>query len=447
MANKNFKMLTVVFVLVFLNACSGLQPDFEDNHGLSSGDKDLPVELSIWQPSRTNSYLTKKNEEFMEKYPGIRLNVITHEGDPGNDYFQAIASGTAPDTVLVSRAMLPRYIDAGILLDLTGYVENWKDKDSFGKQYLERGERGGKIYGIPTGLSIPMVLGYNKRLFRETGLKDAPANWEEMLNYARKLTNIRKQQYGFGMLSAQWTDWWFQFFVWQAGGDLTHKNTDETLTLTFTDPAVMKAADFYKALAKARVIQNDLTMDFESLIKNFAAGRFGMTIMGCDAPTWLISLGMKAEDLGIAVLPAGPAGKSVASVSGSHFVINPRISKEKQDAAWEYIKWQTTREFLSEELKDFEASGVVNPVICERTDLKTSDVVKIRPDWAEASQQAMADSRDEYYCKSIVSNYVNMAVQKIIVDPNANPEKEFTKAQEAAENEVVKAFNSSIKAK
>ena len=43
-------------------------------------------------------------------------------------------------------------------------------------------------------------------------------------------------------LLAEWTEWFFQYYVWQAGGDLTKENEDGTAELTFTDPAVIEAA-------------------------------------------------------------------------------------------------------------------------------------------------------------------------------------------------------------
>jgi multiple sugar transport system substrate-binding protein len=180
-------------------------------------------------------------------------------------------------------------------------------------------------------------------------------------------------------------------------------------------------------------------------MKNFAAGKCGMMIIGADLIGWLQSMGMKVEDIGLAPMPKGPSGKRTTSISGAHFIINPRISKAKQDAAWEYIKWQTSKEYLTSYLKYTEVNNVVNPIIIEREDVKVGEIVKISMEWLEASEESIRWSRDEFYGKSAVGVYIDKALQKIIYDPNADPEKEFRDAEETANREVLKQFNDSIK--
>jgi ABC-type glycerol-3-phosphate transport system substrate-binding protein len=406
-----------------------------------------PVELTLWNTSRTSDFENMMNDEFMKANPHIKLNIVVHEGDPGNDYFTAVAAGNAPDVVKVSLPLMDKYINAGILLDLSTYVNAWDDKANISKQLLDSATRDGKVYGISNCFSVPMLFGYNKALFAEAGLTDAPKTWEEVLDYAKKLTKPEKQQYGYGMLSAQWTEWWFQFHVWQAGGDLTKKNADGTMELTFTDPAVIQAAKYYQDLRKAKVTQSDVTMNFDDMFKNFAAGKCGMMIMGADSVGWLQSMGMKVtEDLGLAPMPAGPSGKGTTSISGANYVINPNASKEKQDAAWEYIKYIVSKDFITASFQDMADNGNVTPFMCGRTDVNVADFLDINPDWAKASADAATVARDEFYGKGSVGSYIDKAVQKIIIVTDADPEEEFKAAQDLAAKEVLENFNSENKA-
>ena len=47
--------------------------------------------------------------------------------------------------------------------------------------------------------------------------------------------------------------------------------------------------------------------------------------------------------------------------------------------------------------------------------------------------------------KADFGTYVDRAVQKILVDPNADPEKEFADAQKQCEDEVLESFNETAK--
>ncbi len=55
----------------------------------------------------------------------------------------------------------------------------------------------------------------------------------------KKINDPDNQVAGYATLAAEWTEWFFQYYVWQAGGDLTKENEDGTAELTFTDPAVI----------------------------------------------------------------------------------------------------------------------------------------------------------------------------------------------------------------
>lgn len=55
--------------------------------------------------------------------------------------------------------------------------------------------------------------------------------------------------------------------------------------------------------------------------------------------------------------------------------------------------------------------------------------------------------RLEFYGKADFGSYVDRAVQKILTDPSADPEKEFAEAQALAQAEALAAFNEANMAK
>ncbi|MGL4737061.1 MAG: extracellular solute-binding protein [Cellulosilyticaceae bacterium] len=406
-------------------------------------DTNQPVTLTLWVTTREQDDVSESiEEEFLSQYPHITLNKVIKEGDPGNEFYQAVAAGNAPDVVSTSFTMMDKYINAGILEPLNTYFDTWSEKNSYSPIYLERFTKNDNIYGI-AHFSSSFYLGYNKNLFAEAGITSAPTNWDEAFAAAQKLTVPDKQQYGYGVLSSQWTEWFFQYYVWQAGGDLTKQNPDGTLELTFTDPAVIKAAEYYQKLRREKVMQSDLTLTFDDMIQQFAQGKIAMMPFAGDWVSWATALGADPDNIGLALLPAGPSGQSVTTDIGACYVINATTSQAQKDAAWKYIEYYTSREVLEKKLKNLESKGAVNPMNYPYTDFDISSVTSMNPEYSEVIEAARG-GRLEFYGKDIVGTYVDRVVQKLLADPNADPLVEFTAAQEAAQKEVVNDFNQSM---
>lgn len=408
-----------------------------------STSQDDPVTLTLWLTSREQDDVEESiEEEFLKRNPNIKLNKVIKEGDPGNEFYQAVAAGNAPDLVSTSFTMMDKYINAGILEPLNTYFDNWDEKDSYNPLYVDRFTKNDNLYGI-TILSSTFYLGYNKALFEEAGITAAPTTWDEAFDVAKKLTNPDKQQYGYGVLSSQWTEWFFQYYVWQAGGDLTVQNPDGTLELTFTDPAVIQAAEYYQQLKREKVMQADLTLTFDDMIQQFAQGKLAMMPFAGDWISWATSLGADPDNIGLALLPAGPSGKSVTTDLGACYVINATTTQVQKDAAWKYIEYYTSREVIEKRLKNLESKGAVNAVTYPYTDFDISSVTSLNPEYAPVIEAARG-GRLEFYGKDIIGTYVDRVVQKLLSDPNADPLVEFTAAQEAAYKEVVNEFNKAI---
>jgi multiple sugar transport system substrate-binding protein len=401
-----------------------------------------PVRLRNWIDIKgvTPERQEQKNR-FMLKYPNISFDDVVH------DYITAVAAGTGPDYSYMSDTMAPKIMRFGLALPIDDYLANWDEASSLNKKILETYTYNGKVYGMPISAGL-MVFAYNKKLFDEAGIKEAPKTWEELLADAKLLTNPAKQQVGYGMLVAEWTEWFFQYYVWQAGGDLTKMNVDGTATLTFTDPAVIKAVNFYKDLVKAGVTQKDLTTKFDALIKGFAAGKIAMMNFATDWTANVVSYGMKLEDIGICPCPAGPSGVvGVSSVGGGMNLINPTISKEQQDATFKWLSFMASKDEQITMLKDAKTKNAINQVLMVRDDIIISDYVKYDAELAKVFKISTDNGRHEFYGKPAFGKYVDKAVQTIIANPNSDPLKEFQAAQDEATKESLQAFNKSMTSK
>ena len=400
-----------------------------------------PVVLTIWVNANQQTQEALDQEaRFQAKYPHITLNkVLVNEG-AGTDPVTAFAAGTNPDCSGTGAPTMASYAYAGMALPLDDYFAQWSDFSHISKEVIDNFAIAGKHYGLPQS-NYTMVLCYNKPIFANAGLQP-PKNWDEWLDTAVKLTDPSKQQWGMNMLVSYWTEWWFEYFVWMAGGDLTQQNEDGTLTPTFTDPAVGQAVDFYRKMIAAKCIQPDLTLDYGNLQNQFSAGHAAMTLYGSDGLHIFVGQGMKAEDVGYAELPIGPSGKPVSQIGGNVDFIFSNVSKEKADAAWAWMSFRATKEEMETGLKQQAEKGGADPFIAIRDDLDMS-LGKIDPELQAVVDKCAAVSRLEFYGKGIVGGYVDKAVQKAIFDPKVDVVKVFQEQQDLAKTDI-EAFNAKV---
>ena len=340
--------------------------------------------------------------------------------------------------------MMDSYISSGILEPLNTYVDSWDEWSNFTKEYVDMFTRNGSVYAVPIAVN-PMLFAYNKALFAEAGLQEPPKTWDEALEMAKKINNPDNQVSGYATLAAEWTEWFFQYYVWQAGGDLTKENEDGTAELTFTDPAVIEAAKYYQSLKNAGVLQSDLTLKFNDLTKNFALGKIGMMPFASDWVTDAVSNGMDPDDLGLCLPPAGPSGEQSTAIAGECYVINAKTDQAKKDAAWEYISFYTSHAYLASYYENLATKGATSPVIIPRDDMTVTDFYEFPDEYKEVLESAKMVGRLEFYGKSSFGPYIDRAVQKILTDPNADPETEFAAAQKLCEDEALAAFNEANK--
>lgn len=437
-------MLCVAMAATSLVGCGGSGDSGKDTDTAKSSEKgsdEEKVELTIWETSRNkDDWYTSMEKKFLEEHPNITLNKVVKEGDPGNEFYQAVASGTTPDLVNCSFTMMDSYITSGILEPLNQYTDEWDEWGNFTKEYVDMFTKDGKVYGVPNQVA-PMLFGYNKALFEEAGIKEPPKTWDEAVEVAKKINDPDNQVAGYATLAAEWTEWFFQYYVWQAGGDLTKENEDGTAELTFTDPAVIKAAEYYQKLKSEGVLQSDLTLKFSDLVTNFGLGKIGMMPFAGDWVSEAITKGIDPDDIGLCLPPAGPSGKQTTAIGGDCWVINAKADQAKKDAAWEYIKYYTGKDYRTSYFENLATKGAPNPVIIPRNDMSITDFYEFPEEYKEVLESAKSVGRLEFYGKADFGSYVDRAVQKILTDSNADPETEFAEAQNLCEKEALEKFN------
>jgi ABC-type glycerol-3-phosphate transport system substrate-binding protein len=200
---------------------------------------------------------------------------------------------------------------------------------------------GGVLYGIPNEIDV-YALNYNKKLFAEAGITEAPKTWDEFLAAAEKLTDKSKGQQGFGLINS-----WaagvlhpFSSLLVSNGGDLVVDGKP-----TLDSEAAKQTFELYEKLIKSGYSDPAMaTADANTtgpFLDSFVSGKTGMIIM---ANWWESALkagmGDGFADVATAPIPVGPSGDTARSISYSWMtVVNAKASAEEQAAAWDFLNW------------------------------------------------------------------------------------------------------------
>lgn len=419
----------------------------------SSAAPSGPIEITAYDKPHADdphkALIEKLFAEFEAKYPNIKVTHVEATSEKEREQFMtAVAGGQQPDIYMSAYPDMASYIAQGIPADITDMWNKYADKDKFLPASLNAATVDGKIYGVPNTMYVTGFM-YNKKMFSDAGIDPAVAlkDWNSFAEAAQKLTDPAKGTYGNAILGMDWADWYFEYYVWQAGGDLTEQEPDGTAKLTFTSDAAVQALQYYKDLKwKYKVTQKNVVQSLDDNQKDFATGHAATFAASSDSISIMVGKGMDINDIGFTAMPAGPAGKSPSQVGGDYFILNPKASKEKQEAAFTYATFFSSKEAKDEQYQFDKENGVFPNLLCVRTDIDMSQYVDGLPaDLVAGVQNATKETHLEYFLKASLTPYVVKAVQKVLLDPNADPKTELQKAQDLAQKEVIDKYNADLK--
>lgn len=167
--------------------------------GASTG---APVTISFmgWGNPSEIEIFKQMISDFEKANPNVK---VEYNGVPSADFLtklQAmVAGGTVPDAFYFPADAVMQWSDAGIVLDLTSYIQNAKTFDVKNvwsaaiDRYRYDGNMPGQgpIWALPKDVG-PFALAYNKTLFQQKGVPlpdpDKPWTFDEFITYGQQLT-------------------------------------------------------------------------------------------------------------------------------------------------------------------------------------------------------------------------------------------------------------------
>lgn len=302
------------------------------------------TELTVWnwKGGDFKEAFEKLCEEF-EQQTGIKLIVETLEWSRIIDK-QIIASqaGALPDVMEAAPSMIfDTFVRKGYLMPLDDYIEKEGKGflDKFFPNCVERMRYSGKMYGILENFA-PQGLYYNKKMFAEAGIAGPPETWDEFKDFAIRMTDLEKGQYGTAFPGARGDKALMHVaaMVYANGGRLGVIDGE----IMINKPEAVEAIQFQMDLInKYKVTPSYVDLDSPALREMFIAGKVGMI----DEGGWMTSIIESAKapgfEYGIALMPRGKTTGGFTSADGSWVI---PVTSRHPDAAWEFIKYFTSEE-------------------------------------------------------------------------------------------------------
>jgi multiple sugar transport system substrate-binding protein len=213
--------------------------------GAQSGSGDHKITFMGWGSPEEVAVFEEMIAQFEDEYPDVTVDYISVPAEDFATKLQTmIASKQTPDVFYLQPEKVMPYADAGLIADLSEYVEDndvfdadnvWaKAIDMYRYDGTTPGQ--GAVYGLPKDIG-PFALAYNKDLFDAAGITaptaDDPWTWDEFVDAARTLTSGSGADKVYGS-----TPFSVESAVWSNGADWL--NADHT-KVTVTDPKFVEA--------------------------------------------------------------------------------------------------------------------------------------------------------------------------------------------------------------
>ncbi len=267
--------------------------------------------------------------------------IFVNWGNAYQQFVNSMMAGIPADIVQLGGVWPVEFVDKGAFASVDDYMPKAIVDNFIPNGFDAMTGADGKRYGLPWDGST-WGLFYRKDLFEAAGLdpNKPPKNWDELIEYAKKLTKSDGSQYGLMIPSGGWEpDAYFNQFMWQSGNEIIVKK-DNTTIGNFNTPEGLRASQFFYDLTNTfKVMPKEVTgMMWEPIKNAFVDGKCAMMYNGM----WAINnirTGNPELDgkWATAIAPEGPGKKVCLGYPNSMHITAQ--SKVKEDAAklLEYI--------------------------------------------------------------------------------------------------------------
>jgi len=288
-------------------------------------------------------------EDFQKEYPAITVEPVFSGGygDVQTAIQTTIDGGGEPPALAVMLATsLYDLINADYIIPLDEFINTASGGSGYLQDFLpaflKNSYYNDQVWSIPFQRSA-VVLYYNADMFREAGLQP-PDSWQTWAKAAQALTKTEGDATNWGLqYPSGWPYWLFQPLAIGAGQNILK----DDCTVTFDDPAVIDAVQFYIDLsAKYNAMPAGVQGVWATAPTDFASGSTAMIVHSSGSLRGILE---QADfEVGVMPIPGKEAGTFASVPGGGNFYILKDTPPAQQEAAWKFIEFVTRPQYVAD---------------------------------------------------------------------------------------------------
>lgn len=320
-----------------------------------AGGRDVTITVSNMPPAdqaEQRETWEAQAQAFMEAYPNVTIEGLELQYDPAA-YVALAAGGQLPTLFLTYFTEPGKFIDQGVVADISPYIESAGVADVFNPEIISIASRDEAVYGIPLN-AYALGLAYNIDMLADAGYDAPPTTWEELAEMAVELTDADAGVAGFAFINdgSAATGWHFTNIAYGFGAtqtDILTPAEEGAFTAGYGEGGTVDALTFIQELRWTYDVLPGATLDWGSLSEALVSGRIAMAIYAGDQFNFVYYQFPDADlnQFGYAPAPAGPNG-SVSLTGGNLWMVSGTASDDEVEAATYFQLW---RQFNPEQVQ------------------------------------------------------------------------------------------------
>ncbi|MDA0991859.1 MAG: extracellular solute-binding protein, partial [Verrucomicrobia bacterium] len=362
----------------------------------------------------------------LHRFSGITVEGVSMDSGP----LMAIAGGVSPDIIYVNFRQSDTYVQEGFLYPLDkpedGYVASLSPEEyafwvhpKVEPVIRRKGPASREhVWAMPQGGVLGKVMLYRKDLLDAYGVP-YPHNdwtWDDLYEACRKVTDPAAGTYGIQFSRGRDESWNWVTYLWSAGGEaMAYDDTTGQWSAVFDSAAATTALDFYTRLCTEPWTDGDGRLRYGYAAKDAAQigqkwdlGQIAFLASYIDEKLFST---INPDTTGMVPVPRGPDGHRGAELNSRMQGIFAGVKNRViRDAAWEYLKFDSSREAVAISTRIMVEGGLgryVNPRYLRL--FGYDDIVRLAPKgWEDCFKIAIETGKPEPYGKNCQLVYTMM---------------------------------------
>ena len=420
-------VLMALLMVLALAACSN------NDDKVDQSEKDGAIELTLWtdwtEDRPENTLYKEIIKKFNEEHEDIQVKIQAIPHDQYETKLRTQAAGNQlPDLMRVwPGTRTAPLAEGGAILPLNPIIENWNGviPDSILQDYALNGN----YYAIPSNISITGLIYYHKDMLKAVGYEDFPKTYTDFKGLVKALNEKGTTPIALGNKAI----WPLQSVYISTIADRFTGSDFLKDTLNgdgkFEDPQFIKALSVIDELTKLKAFNEDMnTLDEAQSRNEFIKGTAALHFAGSWAIGPILDSIENIDNIGIAPFPEFEGGKGdpakVAGVAGGGIAVNSKLSDEKQEAAFTFLKY-----YYGDEL--YQGLIKANIIVPANVDMDDS-IPQIFQDANSFAQNGLAPVYDATLTPEL-TDIINNGLQSITLG-DKTPEQLAKEMQKENEN-------------